>query len=62
MRMAARRRLAGLLLRLLAGTVVAQAQPATLFVVNFETGPSWDKARAPSEQPGFREHSANLNR
>lgn len=42
---------------------VASAQTApTLFVVHFETGPAWNKALAPAEQPGFKEHSANLNR
>lgn len=38
------------------------AETAPLFVVHFETGASWNKSLAPSEQPGFREHSANLNR
>lgn len=48
---------------LFAGIVAAQTQSQpTLFIVNFETGPSWDKARPPAEQPSFREHSANLNR
>ncbi|MFK8050403.1 MAG: YciI family protein [Halioglobus sp.] len=33
-----------------------------LFIVHFETGPSWDHSVPPTEQPQFREHSANLNR
>lgn len=45
----------------MAATAAAQTSPA-LFVVHFEIGPAWNKALAPSEQPGFREHSANLNR
>jgi uncharacterized protein YciI len=37
--------------------------PATpLFVVHFEIGPAWDKSAAPQNQPGFGDHSANLNR
>ena len=45
----------------MAATAAAQPSPP-LFVVHFETGPAWNKSLAPSEQPGFREHSANLNR
>ena len=41
---------------------VAPTTPPPLFVVHFETGPSWNKSLAPSDQSGFREHSANLNR
>ena len=44
----------------MAATAAAQTSP--LFVVHFETGPSWNKSLAPSDQPSFREHSANLNR
>jgi uncharacterized protein YciI len=64
MKMSASMRLAGLWLLLFAGIGAAQTQtpPPALFIVNFETGPSWDKSRPPAEQPGFREHSANLNR
>jgi uncharacterized protein YciI len=47
---------------LLAGIVGVEAQPSPLFVVHFETGPNWNKSLTPAEQPGFREHSANLNR
>ena len=45
----------------MAATAAAQTSPP-LFVVHFETGPSWNKSLAPSEQPSFGEHSANLNR
>ncbi|MGZ8993391.1 MAG: YciI family protein [Burkholderiaceae bacterium] len=40
----------------------AETPASPLFVVHFETGRSWNKSLAPSDQPGFREHSANLNR
>jgi hypothetical protein len=37
------------------------AAPATpLFAAVFRTGPKWDAAKAPGDQPFFREHSANL--
>ena len=57
-------RLAGLLALLIVCTLAAQSPTpaASLFIVNFETGPSWDESRPATEQPGFREHSANLNR
>lgn len=42
--------------------VAAQDSPPPLFIVHFETGPAWDKALDPSAQPGFAEHSANMNR
>ena len=61
-RVAAKTWLAALALVVAAGTAAAQAPPAPLFVVHFETGPSWNKSLAPSDQPSFREHSANLNR
>lgn len=57
--------LAALALCLSAVAVAAETAPLTpspLFVVHFETGPSWNKSLAPSDQPGFREHSVNLNR
>jgi uncharacterized protein YciI len=57
--------LAALALALPAFAIAAETAPTTpspLFVVHFETGPSWNKSLAPSDQPGFREHSANLNR
>ena len=41
---------------------ITPTTPPPLFVVHFETGPSWNKSLAPSGQPGFREHSVNLNR
>jgi uncharacterized protein YciI len=42
----------------------AHAQPAEanrLFAVEVKTGPRWDSAKPPADQPFFREHSANLN-
>jgi uncharacterized protein YciI len=44
----------------LAGESVSAPDP--LFVVHLTIGPAWDSAKQASEQPGFREHSANLNR
>jgi hypothetical protein len=39
----------------------AQAQSVdSLYVVTYTTGPSWNMEKAPSEQPFFNEHSANL--
>jgi uncharacterized protein YciI len=55
------RRLVCLIAFLFLAAASAQTPPA-LFVVHFETGPAWNKALAPAEQPGFKEHSANLNR
>lgn len=49
-------------LALVCAVATAAETPSALFVVHFETGPSWNKSLAPSDQPGFREHSANLNR
>lgn len=40
----------------------AEAPPQSLFIVHFETGPSWNESLALNDQPGFREHSANLSR
>ena len=55
--------LAGLALFLVVGVAAAaETPPAALFVVHFETGPTWDKSRAPAEQPSFPEHSANMGR
>jgi uncharacterized protein YciI len=34
----------------------------TLFAGIFTTGPKWDSAKPPADQPFFREHSANLAR
>lgn len=34
---------------------------AALFVVHFETGPSWEQGVAPNKQAGFSEHANNLN-
>lgn len=47
---------------LAAGAIAAEPSPSSLFVVHFEIGPSWKKSLAPSDQPTFREHSANLKR
>jgi uncharacterized protein YciI len=52
---------AGLMLLFIAGIAAAQFSKPSLFVVHFETGPAWNKALAPAEQPAFKEHSANLN-
>lgn len=41
---------------------IASAQSPPMFVVHFETGPSWNKALPPTEQTAFNEHSANLSR
>ncbi len=43
-------------------TAAAAAPALPLFVVEFRTGPAWDPARPPHEQPRFREHSANLKK
>ena len=40
--------------------VPAPATPSPLYAAIFKTGPKWDTAKAPNEQPFFREHSANL--
>jgi uncharacterized protein YciI len=57
------KRLACLVLIPIAGVPAFAQEPASsLFIVPFETGPSWDKSLAPAEQPAFKEHSANLNR
>ena len=61
MRAAAAKTCLAVLAVVMAATAAAQTS-APLFVVHFETGPSWNKSLAPSEQPSFREHSANLNR
>lgn len=57
--MTARAACSVLILWLIAGVATAQTP---LFIVHFETGPHWDESRAATEQPAFREHSANLNR
>jgi len=38
----------------------APAPPSPLFAAVFTTGPKWDAAKAPGEQPFFKDHSANL--
>jgi len=60
--MSARTRFASLVMLLMAWTAAAQTPPSPLFVIHFETGPSWNKSQAPADQPSFREHSVNLNR
>ena len=34
----------------------------SLYIVTYTTGPSWDIAKAPNEQPYFMDHSANLTK
>jgi hypothetical protein len=52
------------LLSLLAANPLPAADPTPLklFAAVYTTGPRWDAAKPPNEQPGFREHSANLAR
>jgi hypothetical protein len=45
---------------LLRAQAPAPVPPAPLYAALFKTGATWDAARAPNEQPFFREHSANL--
>ncbi len=59
--MSTRTIVATLLLLQFVAPATAEAPKTPLFVVHFETGPAWDKARQPNDQPQFREHSANLN-
>jgi hypothetical protein len=51
-----------LALVVLGGVAAAQTAPSPLFAVHLETGPKWNPALEASEQPSFREHSANMNR
>jgi uncharacterized protein YciI len=37
-------------------------KPDSLYIVTYTTGPSWDVAKLPGEQPYFKEHSANLGK
>lgn len=37
-----------------------EAEKTQLFVVHYETGPSWDEALSPQQQAGFGEHSKFL--
>jgi hypothetical protein len=55
-------RFVALVLVVLGSVAAAQTAPSALFIVHLETGPKWDTAREASEQPSFREHSANMNR
>jgi hypothetical protein len=34
----------------------------SLYIVTYTTGPAWDNAKAPNEQPYFMDHSANLGK
>jgi hypothetical protein len=43
-------------------SLAASDGPDPQFIVHFSTGPSWTDSLPPGEQPGFREHSENLNR
>ena len=41
----------------------SQTAPAKqYFIAIFSKGPAWDEAKPANEQPGFKEHSANLSR
>lgn len=33
----------------------------SLYIVTYTTGPAWNVAKPPSEQPFFKEHSANVS-
>lgn len=49
----------------LASALTAQTPPTPapkLFAVRLTTGPAWDAAKAPNDQAGMREHSANIAR
>jgi uncharacterized protein YciI len=35
--------------------------PPTIYAVRFNTGPKWVAGKSPFEQPGIREHIANMN-
>lgn len=42
--------------------VAAPASPPKLYAVRLTKGPAWDEAKAPNDQAGMREHSANIAR
>ncbi|GAB3023820.1 YciI family protein [Bowmanella dokdonensis] len=46
----------------LAGIAQASEPQSRLFVVHFATGPAWDTQLSATAQPGFKEHSGNLQR
>lgn len=51
------------LLLMCLGSVIAQdVKPDSLYIVTYTTGPTWDVAKPPNEQPYFKEHSANLSK
>jgi hypothetical protein len=54
--------LVSVILLLIAPLSPADDGPDPRFIVHFSTGPSWTDSLPPGEQPGFREHSENLNR
>jgi uncharacterized protein YciI len=37
-----------------------KARPVDTFAATFRTGPAWDSARPPADQPHFADHSRNL--
>ncbi len=43
-------------------SAASAAAESKLYAVEIKTGPAWDAAKAPQDQPHFREHSANLQR
>jgi hypothetical protein len=45
-----------------AATASSRQSAPSLFAVEFRIGPKWDASKAPHEQAGFGEHSANLKR
>jgi hypothetical protein len=58
-------KLLGAALLLLAAFGWEQPQPGTppppkLFAIVFRTGPAWDSAKPPGQQPFMKEHSQNL--
>jgi hypothetical protein len=43
-------------------TLAQDVKPDSLYIVTYTTGPAWDVAKPPGEQPYFKEHSANLGK
>jgi uncharacterized protein YciI len=45
-------------------SATAQETPTadSLYIVTYTTGPAWDVAKLPTEQPYFTDHSANLGK
>lgn len=46
----------------LAGLMAQPVPPPKLWAVRLTTGPAWDSAKSPNEQPGMKEHGANIAR